>query len=236
MLKSLDPYTEYENLMAAQTMQESVNGKYGGVGLVISNARNPLLMKTEKRISSLPSDLINTDKLSSLGVEVADAFEGYAYDAGLRIGDRIISINGADTRTMSIEQVRNLLRGDPDTVVNVMYERDILDETSPTAAVDRIKKVVSEVPLKRSLVRVSDVRLATMLGKVDEGIGYINLSGFNAAAAKDFRTAMLMLRYSSPQDLKGLILDLRGNPGGLLGKWKSIDRFSMLMTCHRRCC
>ena len=51
---------------------------------------------------------------------------------------------------------------------------------------------------------------------LDDGIGYINLGGFNSGAAKDFRTAFLLLRYSAPQDLKGLILDLRGNPGGLL--------------------
>lgn len=54
-------------------------------------------------------------------------------------------------------------------------------------------------------------------GDPKDGLGYINLSGFNSGAGRDFRQAMVMLRYSSPVDLKGLILDLRGNPGGLLG-------------------
>jgi carboxyl-terminal processing protease len=63
---------------------------------------------------------------------------------------------------------------------------------------------------------MSDVRLATFLGDPQDGIGYINLGGFNSGAGRDFRQAFLMLRYSAPDDLKGLVLDLRGNPGGLL--------------------
>lgn len=74
-------------------------------------------------------------KLSPLGVEVADAFEGYAYDAGLRIGDRIVSVNGIDTTSMNIEQVRNLLRGDPETFVTVKYERDMTPEKGQVSPV-----------------------------------------------------------------------------------------------------
>jgi carboxyl-terminal processing protease len=205
MLRSLDPYTEYENVMAAQSMQESVSGKYGGVGLVITSAKDSI---------PKPADQSNAGS-RGLGVEVADAFEGYAYDAGLRVGDRIVSINGVDTREMTIEQVRNLLRGDPDTNVNIRFERQVFAKNRADVSASP-KFTASEVSLKRSLVRVSDVRLASLIGDPQEGVGYISLSGFNAAVAKDFRTAMLMLRYSAPNDLKGLILDLRGNPGGLL--------------------
>lgn len=108
MLKSLDPYTEYENVVAAKSMQESVSGKYGGVGLIISNAKDlnadvsnqdvsDASNTANPPISSIPSisssyKSINSDNSINIrngqGVEVIDSFEGYAYDAGLRIGKK----------------------------------------------------------------------------------------------------------------------------------------------------
>ena len=70
MLQSLDPYTEYEDLMAAKAMQEQVSGKYGGVGLVIAS----------KKYGDTP------------GIEVVDAFEGYAYNEGVRTGGCLMII------------------------------------------------------------------------------------------------------------------------------------------------
>eukprot|EP01035_Chromulina_nebulosa_P017814 gene17814-23424_t len=219
MLKTLDPYTEYENFGQARSMQESVSGKYGGVGLVIANSKDSTTKKIiDKNQNFNKFDETNAVRVPDIinGVSVADAFEGYAYDAGMRIGDRIISVNDVDTRNMNVEQVRDLLRGDPYTYVKVKFERD--EGLSPNTAdsTTNPKTSILDATLKRNLVKISDVRLATFLGDPNDGIGYINLSGFNAASAKDFRTAFLMLRFSSPQDLKSLILDLRGNPGGLL--------------------
>jgi C-terminal peptidase prc len=142
------------------------------------------------------------------GVVVVDAFEGYAYDNGLRIGDRLLSVNSIDVHGKDVEKVRDLLRGEPDTDVSVTYERD-----------DPQNLGIRETTLKRKAIRLSDVRLATFLGDPADGIGYINLAGFNAGAGKDFKTAFLMLKYSALQEgngLQGLVLDLRGNPGGLL--------------------
>lgn len=117
MLQSLDPYTEYENVGAARNLQESVSGKYGGIGLVITDSKekSPSLMRKEKIFLDKDTRLDETSK--ARGVSVVDAFEGYAFDFGLRVGDRIVSVDGVDTRAMNVEQVRNLLRGDPDTNV-----------------------------------------------------------------------------------------------------------------------
>ena len=74
-----------------------------------------------------------------------------------------------------------------------------------------VNKVVRTTTIRRRSVRMSDIRLATLLGKPGDGLGYINLGGFNAGASRDFRNAVLMLRSEAgPTDLKGLILDLRG--------------------------
>jgi len=121
--------------------------------------------------------------------------------------------------------------GEPDTDVIIKYERteyvdpkikavllsDLqLSSSSPSSSsgdnVD-VNKVIRTTTIKRRSVRMSDIRLATLLGKPGEGLGYINLGGFNAGASRDFRNAVLMLRSEAgPTDLKGLILDLRGIP------------------------
>jgi carboxyl-terminal processing protease len=229
MLKTLDPYTEFENLGAAKSMQESVSGKYGGVGMVISGQINKPVKSQmiDKNTGEEPGARRTLDVKQSMmgkekkGVMVVDAFEGYAFDADIRVGDRILAIDGKDCTELDVDSVRNLLRGDPGTDVTIQIERDALEKPtpfSPKAEVTGEKqgKAVLTVTTKRQQVRMSDVRLATYLGDPNDGIGYIALSGFNAGASKDFGLAMLMLRYCSPHDLQGLVVDLRGNPGGLL--------------------
>lgn len=75
MLNSLDPYTEFENIEAAKIMRTQTIGNYGGVGLVISKNK-------DKNNKDAPY------------ITVANAFEGYAYDAGMRVGDTLISVDG----------------------------------------------------------------------------------------------------------------------------------------------
>ena len=113
-------------------------------------------------------------------IVVVDAFEGYSYEKGLRVGDRLLQVGGQDVSGMLIDDVRDLLRGDPDTEVTVRYERDGFGE-SPK---------IMESTLKRQTIRLSDVRLASFLGDPEDRIGYIALGGFNAGAARDFRTAL----------------------------------------------
>lgn len=123
MLQSLDPYTEFEDLNTAKTMQESVAGKYGGVGLIIGNIKqpsSPQQMQMNSDTSGAPAtESTDTDKTKkSSGVFVVDAFEGYAYDSNMRPGDRLVSIDSVECSGMDVEQVRDLLRGVPDTQVS----------------------------------------------------------------------------------------------------------------------
>ena len=197
MLSSLDPYTEFETVRATQAIQESVSGKYGGVGLVITNTpkvvakgapsalRPPSLPPTDAEAKQSPGAKEEGVKSqANNGVTVVDAFEAYAFQGGMRVGDHLLSVDGTDTSKMSVEGVRDLLRGNPDTSIPVTFERE-----------EYGGKKVYDVVLQRSQVKISDVRLACFLGDRRDRIGYINLAGFNAGAGRDFRSAFLMLKY-----------------------------------------
>merc|ERR1712151_691162 len=90
-----------------------------------------------------------------------------------------------------------------------------------------------EVTMPRTVVRLRDVKLATLIGKPSDGIGYIQLSGFTQGAGREVRGAIMALEQAAEDasdgqhSLKGLILDLRGNPGGLLTS--AVDVSSLLV-------
>ena len=150
-------------------------------------------------------------KMKNKGIRVVSAFEGYAFDYGMRVGDKLVAVDDVqiDATSTSIEEVRNTLRGEPGTLVTIQFERDGVEG-------------VQSVTMPRSVVRIRDVKLATLLGDPKDGIGYIQLSGFSSAAGSETRQAIQYLQRAAydashgAQPLQGLVLDLRGNPGGLL--------------------
>ena len=226
MLRSLDPYTEFEGKQEAVELSESIEGKYGGIGLVISGStpKDLAMMKEVMKDMSTSKNVDDNDdnendmqdstkmirQIQEKGIRVVSAFEGYAFDAGMRVGDKLLTIDdmviGPDT---TVDQVRNKLRGEPGTYVDVSFQREGLRE-------------IQTVTVPRTVVKLRDVKLATILGDVKDGIGYIQLTGFSIDAGKEVRNAIFALQQmtedatNGDSSLKGLILDLRGNPGGLL--------------------
>ena len=287
MLRSLDPYTEFEGRQQATDLTESIEGRYGGVGLVISGSVAP-----KKKITATPvqpvqqdavyqqqqqqqqprpaggpeasnGDVSNSNSASSTtanaldelddyeeeedddvdledlaveereflkkqtklardrGIHVVSAFEGYAFDYGMRVGDKLEAIDDMKlTEEKTVEDVRNALRGEPGTLVTISYTRDGVDG-------------VQSVTMPRTIVRVRDVKLATLLGDPKDGMGYIQLSGFASQTGAEMRNAILSLQQAAldasngDHTLKGLVLDLRGNPGGLLTS--AVDVSSLLV-------
>ena len=168
----------------------------------------------------------NAEKRANLkayerGVRVVSAFEGYAFDAGMRPGDKIVAVDDFRLKPGTpVEEVRSKLRGEPGTSVQITFERDGL-------------KGEQTLSLPRNIVQVNDVKLTTFVGKPQDGIGYIQLTGFNANAGAEVRRSIFALQQASEQasngehSLQGLILDLRGNPGGLLTS--AVDVSSLLV-------
>jgi carboxyl-terminal processing protease len=121
---------------------------------------------------------------------------------GVRTGDVVTHINGRATLGMTLADVRNLLRGEPGTTVSLAVEREGVPEPIP-------------FELMREQVRVRSVSYAGFAADDTlRGIGYIKLDRFAQDSAPDVQQALESMERTG--QLRGLILDLRGNPGGLL--------------------
>ena len=131
---------------------------------------------------------------------IAEPFEGMPADlAGLKAGDRILAVNGESTEGKKTTDVSNAMRGQAGTTVTLSLERDGRQ---------------FDVTLTRKEIHMPNVPYS---GMVDGNIGYIRLSEFTQEAAKNVREAFLALKHKHP-DMKGVILDLRGNGGGLMNE------------------
>ncbi len=138
-------------------------------------------------------------------ITVVEPYENSpAQIAGLRAGDRIVEVNGLATKGKTQAELSTFVRGLPGTKVNFTIERPG-------------KSGTMDVELTRGEVNITNVPYS---GKVSEGIGYISLTTFTPDASKNIGGAFKKLQKDGK--LNGLILDLRGNGGGLLREAISI--------------
>ncbi|MBT8190579.1 MAG: S41 family peptidase [Bacteroidia bacterium] len=121
--------------------------------------------------------------------------------AGLKSGDQIIAIEGKSTKGKPREEVTQIFRGVPGTDVNMTILRP--GEKEPF-----------DISLVRKQVNIPNVPYS---GFVSDDVGYIALSTFTGGASKNIRFALRDLKNENPE-MKGLILDLRNNGGGLLAE------------------
>ncbi|MDE5774010.1 MAG: S41 family peptidase [Muribaculaceae bacterium] len=122
--------------------------------------------------------------------------------AGLKEGDMIIKVDTTDTRGMATDKVSGLLRGTPGTTVRVTVERPY---SAPGDSI-RTFDIVREQVIERSV---------PWWGTLNDGqTGYIRLTQFISSSAEDVRTALDA--FKANPEIKNLVLDLRGNGGGLV--------------------
>src|ERR1700761_3372615 len=118
--------------------------------------------------------------------------------AGLEPGDQIVLINHSSTQGVNLSQVVSLLRGDPGTTVTVTILRG--------------KQEPFDITLTREVIKVTSVK-----SKLEpDGIGYIRISQFGGDTSDGFKKAINDLNHDANGHLKGLVIDLRDDPGGLL--------------------
>lgn len=135
-------------------------------------------------------------------IAISEPYEGFpAQKAGLQAGDLVLEVDGKSIKGKSTDDVSKLLKGSPNTPVKLLIQRE--GEAKPlTMIITREEIVIKNVPYS---------------GIVSEGIGYIYLNQFTENASKNIREAYQELKEKNP-GLKGLVIDLRGNPGGLLNE------------------
>ncbi len=172
MVSDLDPYTEYIPEKGMQNFELLTTGKYGGIGALIRQKEDY--------------------------VRIAQPYQGSPADlAGLRIGDKILAIDGKDAKGFTTEEVSSRLKGEPGSKVRVEVEH--LDGSKQTALIRRERIAIPGVPYA---------------GRVADGIGYIRHSDFTEGCYEEMRAAVERLRKEG--ELKGLILDYRSNGGGIM--------------------
>jgi carboxyl-terminal processing protease len=163
-------------------------------------------------------DLLTNGNYGGIGVtiglrdgtlKIISVMDGYSAErAGIIPGDRLLEIGGVPVSGKKPDQVRTLTRGEPGTEVKIVVERE--GEKKPM-----------EFVLFRENIQVKNV---TYSGYVDKGMGYIRLERFSRKAGEEVRQAIKELKIAG--NLEGLILDLRGNPGGLLdAAVEVVDKF-----------
>ncbi|MBQ5690174.1 MAG: S41 family peptidase [Alistipes sp.] len=169
----LDPYTDFISEKEMPDFEQMTTGRYGGIGSLIRKKGDYVI--------------------------IAEPYKGSPADeSGLKIGDKIVAIDGKDMRGAEIENISKALRGEPNTTVKVTIERLLTGERE-------------ELKIRRQRISIPSITYADY---VADGVGYIRHADFTDKCYEDMRAAILRLQGKG--ELKSLVLDYRNNGGGLL--------------------
>lgn len=181
MVSSLDPHSDYLNESDYKELTSLTTGEFGGLGLEVTLFQG--VIKVITPIDDTP-----------------------AFNAGIKPGDLIISLDNTPTDGMSLKDAVEKMRGKKGTIVNLVVIREGLKK-----------------PLTFHIVR-DEIHIKSVKSKMLEtGYGYIRLNQFQTDSADDLGNAVKKLQTEADGNLKGLIIDLRNNPGGLLNSAVAIS-------------
>ena len=151
-----------------------------------------------------------TGKFGGLGIEITteDSFvkvispidDTPAQRVGIKSGDLIIDVGGTSLKDLPISDAVKLMRGEPGTSVEITVMRKEIKE-----------------PLKFNITREIIISKGVKSYLFDKKIGYVRLSNFQSNSTNDVKDAIYELNRKSNSKMEGLIVDLRNNPGGVLG-------------------
>ena len=184
-------------------------------GKLMKTAIDAMLASLDPYTNYIPESNIEDVKLQLLGqyggigsmihqngkyVYIAEPYEGLpANKAGLKAGDKILKIDGESMEGKKTSDVSSILRGQAGTEVTLLLERNGKE----------IEKTLTREEIK--------LKPVPYYGFVGDNIGYIKLNEFTQNASKEVASAFGKLKAEKP-DMQGVILDLRGNGGGLLNE------------------
>lgn len=181
MFESLgDPYSVFMTEDEMDALSDTTTGQFGGVGLYISKHYGD----TSFDEKHLPYVRV-----------VAPIEDTPAYRLGIHAGDYIIKVGDKSTETMALDEVTDMLRGEPGTKVTVTFLRG-----EDITFTHEIERAVIEVPTVKSDI-------------IDKSIGYLRIIQFTPNTPDKVKEA---LDNFNKKRIKSLVIDLRSNPGGVL--------------------
>ena len=214
--KNLEIFTDLYKELNTYYVDETDPGK------LIKSAMDEMLQTLDPYTNYIPESEIEDFQFMTTGqyggigamitkrdeyVYISEPYEGFpAQKSGLMAGDKILEVNNISVKGKSTEEVSKLLKGQPNTNVSILIERKYINEPF-------------EVSFKREKVTVGSV---PYFGLLENNIGYVKLRSFTRNCSNDLKNAILKLKE---QRATSLILDLRGNPGGLLNESVKIANF-----------
>lgn len=198
-----------ENYVEPQEPQKLIDGAIKGMvrsldphsAFMTKDEHNELMLETKGSFTGIGIEITIKDDV----LTVVSPIEGTpAYKAGLKSGDKIISIEGESTKDMTMLDAVKRIRGDKGTQVKLTIVRE--GEEKPL-----------EFSIVRDVIPLKSVRHFPLTPE----IGYVRVSNFQSKTTSDLSSALEELEKGDK--LKGLILDLRNNPGGLLSQAEGVS-------------
>jgi len=153
-----------------------------------------LIVETKGKFGGLGIEITIKDGLLTVVSPIEDT---PAWKTGLKAGDIIVKIDGELTKGITLNQAVKKLRGKPGTKVTLTVLRDK-------------DKRIEDITITRGIIRIKDIKRSLIL---EDGIGYVRIAEFRENTAQDLKKT---LKNLEKKGLKGLIFDVRNNPGGLL--------------------
>jgi len=211
ILKNIEIFTNIYNELTTQYVDDLDPNELMKTGIdAMMNSLDPYTVYySESQMTSYR--LESEGRYSGLGgqsadidgkVTIVELYEnGPALKAGLKVGDEVTAVNGKSADGKSYDDVLQVIRGIPGTDVSLTIHRPVNNKTI-------------DVTLTRSRIEVPNVPYS---GFIADDIGYIALTTFTRNAGKNIAGELRSMRKNNP-NLKGLVLDLRNNGGGLLAE------------------
>lgn len=172
MMNTLDDYSQFLDPEAFRDITEETRGEFGGIGIEIGVRDGVLTV-------------------------IAPMEDTPAAAAGIEAGDKIVKIDGAVTRDLSLDDAVKKLRGDVGTKITLTCLRDGVDK-------------LLDFTITRAIIKLKSIKKIEM---IEGDIGYVKISEFQERTGQDLKESVKQLKA---QGAKNLVIDLRNNPGGLL--------------------
>ena len=181
VIQSLDPYSAYMSPEMYKEMQTETSGEFGGLGIEVSMEAG--VVKVISPIDDSPASRV-----------------------GVKAGDYIVKINGAQVQGKSLSEAVELMRGPVGSEIEITIRRI------------GVKKALNFV-IVREIIKVASVKSKIK----NNDVGYLRLTSFNENSSSQIKAKIKEFRKSGK--IKKYILDLRNNPGGLLSQAIKISDF-----------